>query len=610
MSKAVGPMSRMRAVGIVVISAVMMLGARVMSADRPGIVPGEQRRWALDFLVRLEQPGLDQPVAIELSGDLVATISALREGEYDVALEVVNARIKSDGFGKQSPQAIEQVQQRLARRFWATYRDDGSLLGIHFFNDVDPGDRNLLQMIATEVQLVRRDASEMVWNALERDGAGTYLAIYNWADPHSVIKRKVKYVRPDAEPGAPTDGLRLVVEQSELRFRFDHDGEISTLEASERVRMGVLPDKSGDLVAVTTTRLTHLQRGKAPELIDSLAHAGSNVLSSPILTHRSDPEKLRARLDDQLLEGHTSESLLEAATSKASEDPEIASRLAAMFRRRPNSIPEALALLRKTGRQKRITDALGAAGAVGALGSLAGSAAVATPVRIDALTAMVLVQSPSLEAMRISAALLDDPDVQVASAARILGGAVARAGRRDHPSEANAIDSALIVRYRSAGEVRDISDLLAAFGNSVGPSVLPVIESALHDARALVRAAAARALRLAEAPEVDRLLSALITGDSDPHVRADAIFASSFRRPSAAVFEALQQAARGDPAEHVRSNAVSLLRQHPDACPGIPDTLAWIAQHDTKPGVRRLANEALASIEAARGGAGAVTPFQ
>ena len=150
----------------------------------------------------------------------------------------------------------------------------------------------------------------------------------------------------------------------------------------------------------------------------------------------------------------------------------------------------------------------------------------------------------------------------------------------------------------ATGLVVAVGLLLAALGNSAGPSVTPVIENALRDTSAPVRAAAARALRLAAGSEVDSLLSAVITGDHDPGVRAAAIFAVSFRHPIGSVLgEALVRAAKADPVEYVRSGAVTLLRQNPDAFARIAETLEWIAEHDSKPGVRRLAQEALTSKE-------------
>jgi hypothetical protein len=583
---------------VTAIAAMTIVSAPIMRAAGGGTAPGEQRRWALDFRVRLEQPGGERPVDVEINGDWVSTISAIRPGEYDAELEIANARV---GSGKNAPaDATEQLRRRLARPFWATYRDNGALLAIHFFKDVNPSDRNLLQMIATETQLVRPDSGRALWTVLERDGGGSYLAIYQRPVASVVVKRKLKYVHTDGAAGAPADGLRVDVEQSELRFTLDADGGIIALNGSDRVRMGVPIGDAGQLAAITETHLSNCRRSHAPELIGSLAHALPHLVSSPIVTHKQDPEQVRAQLDDRLLEGCTTESLLEAAMAKQKTDEVLSYRLSALFRRRPGAVPAALALLRKSGAQERITDALGSAGspeAIAALGALARDRTAPRPVRVDALTALIFMPHPRPEVMRVPAALLDDDDARVASAARIASGALARAGRAEHPAEADAIDGALIARYRKAQEVGELSSLLAALGNSIGPALRPVIEGALRDPRAPVRASAARALRLAPGPDIDRLLSATITSDVDPGVRAAAIFATSFRRPMGTPLgEALVRAARTDPVEYVRSDAVSLLSERPDATPDMSETLAWVAEHDAKPGLRRLAQEALASV--------------
>jgi HEAT repeat protein len=176
----------------------------------------------------------------------------------------------------------------------------------------------------------------------------------------------------------------------------------------------------------------------------------------------------------------------------------------------------------------------------------------------------------------------------------MVSGALARAGRAAHASQADALDTALIAHYRRAQTVEEASALLAALGNSIGASVLPVIDGALRDLREPIRIAAAQALRLAEGKEIDSLLEAAITNDQAPSVRGAAIFAASFRRPiGPAICDALMRAAKSDPAEFVRARAIGLLRQNVSATPQIGDTLAWIADHDSDPGVRRLARQAL-----------------
>jgi hypothetical protein len=588
------------------------------------LAPGDQRRWTLEFRARLEQPDGARAIEVDLSGEWVSTISAVRPGEYDAALQLAGARITGEGVRSAPDEARplagrhcasgaaaclsqpgspvkqlpgkHELERRLARPFWATYRDDGGLLALHFFKDAIASDRNLLEMIATEAQLVRPPEERGAWTAVERDGAGEYLAIYNLAGPNVVVKRKLKYLHTDGTPGTPTGGLHVDVTQSELRFSLDSEGGILTLNGSNGMRIGVQFGNAAPLTAISETHLTNARMSRAPELIGSLARALPNLETSPVVTQQPNPEQIRTESDVRLLEGHSTESLLEAAISK-SNDQQLRERLAALFRQRPEAASAALALLRQ-GPQKQIVNALGAAGspaAIQTLGAVARDRMLPVSLRIDALTAFLFMQHPSIEAMRHPALFLDDNDVHIASAARLASGALARAGRKEHPEEADRIDAALVSRYRKARDLRERSDLLAALGNSVGPAAVPVIEGALRDIHDATRRAAARALRLANGPEVEDLLSTTITSDEDPAVRSAALFAAGFHHRMGPVLgDALVQAARADPIDYLRSRAITLLRQNPEASPRIAETLAWIAEHDPKPGIRRLAQQALA----------------
>jgi HEAT repeat protein len=573
-------------------------------ADRPAPrAPGEQSRWSLTFSVRLEQTGGTTPIEIRLSGDWTSTISAVRKSGYDAALQLSNTRVAGQGVSSVAD-AVAGLEQRLTRTFWATYREDGSLLSLHFLKDVDPSDRNLLQLIATHTQLVGLESMRPVWTVLERDGAGAYLAIYHRPEANLVAKRKLKYIETDGAAGTVGRALTVAIEQSELRFALDAESGVAALDGTEQVRM-FFPTAATDsaersqLAARVETHLASPRRSRNLELIGSLDRARPDVVSSPVVTHTADPESALATSDRSLLDGYTTESLLEAAAAN-SGDRMLSERLAALFRSRPEASAAALQVLRKGGARKSITDALGTAGsppAIEALGSLARDQKMPIALRRDALNALVLNQHPSPEATRIPVALLDDSDADVRSTARLISGAVARAGRVAWPGEAEAVDAALVTRYRKARDTEDMIELLGGLGNSVGPQAVKVIKEALGDDRESVRAAAARALRLAPGPDVDGLLAAAITSDSHPAVRADAIFAAGFRRPlSPQIGEALLRVAWEDPIGYVRSNAVTLLRRNAGVVPGIAETLVWIADHDSKPAIRRLAREALASF--------------
>jgi HEAT repeat protein len=149
-------------------------------------------------------------------------------------------------------------------------------------------------------------------------------------------------------------------------------------------------------------------------------------------------------------------------------------------------------------------------------------------------------------------------------------------------------------RYAAAKDTATRTELLSALGNSASAAVLPTIEAALRDDAPEVRGAAARAMRLADDAAVDALLADAIAQDRDPRVRAAAIFAAGFR-PVAPYVDALLHAATSDAAEYVRADAIGLLRRQQGASSKIPESLARIAERDPKPGIRRLAREALAA---------------
>jgi hypothetical protein len=291
--------------------------------------------------------------------------------------------------------------------------------------------------------------------------------------------------------------------------------------------------------------------------------------------------------------------LLGAAFTKDGSLVASPDHLTALFRRRPEAALAASALLINKGRQRAITNAMGAAGspsAVAALSGMAHNSLLPEDLRVDAIVAFVEMQHPTAEAMRVPHDLLQDPSRAIQAAARMMSGALARAGRPEHEAEAEEIDASLIALYRDAREMHEKSELLGALGNSVGPKVVPVIEEALGDVRVPVRAAAVRALRLAAGVRTDRLLAETITSDHDASVRSDAIFAARFRHPlPAPLADALLHAASSDPDDYVRRDALAVLRLNPTASARIPETLERITKLDPDPGIRRRGREALAA---------------
>jgi HEAT repeat protein len=573
----------------------------VAAAATSQIQPGDQSRWSLDFQSRMEQHSAP-PIAIHVTGGWTSTVTAVRAGEYDAQLQLADVQLTGDAANGAPSASLAGLRARLSRPFWATYRNDGKLLEMHFFRDQSSSDRNLLQMIATELQLVRPDSARVNWTAQERDGAGEYSALYLRPRPDRILKRKLKYIYTDGVAGAPADALHVVIDQSDITFTINSNGRVQAVDGTDRVRMDLSPDHAEQLTAITDFHASHLQTARASEFIGSLERAHANVIDSPIVTHKLDDDAARAEADERLLSGHTTEDLLDSAFAKDPGSAAQPDRLAALFRRRPEAADVAAALLIKNGSQKIVTNALGAAGSLSAVAALSGLAQNATlpqDLRVDAIVAFVQMQHPMVEAMHVPGDLFNDSNIAVRSAARMMSGAISRTGRPEHPAEADLIDAALINLYQNAPGVHEKTELLSALGNSAGPSVIPAIEEALRDSRVLVRSAAARALRLARGSDVDRVLANVITSDPDAQVRADAIFATRFRHPlPPPIADALLHAASADETKFIRSDAIAVLSQNPTASVRIPETLARIADLDTDSGIRRQARQLLERLPA------------
>lgn len=586
--------------------AVAVATILVAAAAASQVQPGDQSRWSLDFRARMEQNSA-RPIEIHMMGDWTSTITDTHAGEFDAQLQLADVHFTGDAARNAPAASLTDLQSRLSRPFWATYRNDGGLIAIHFYRDVTTSDRNLLEMIATELQLVRpaseRTTPRESWTAQERDAAGEYSALYRMPQPDRILKRKLKYTYTDGVAGAPADAVRVAIDQSDITFSLDSDHRVVAMDGTDRMHMDISLDQKEQLAAVTEFHASNLRTGHAPELIGSLHRALPNVSTSAIVTQRPDAAVARAESDDRLLKGYDTDALLAAAFARESNGAATPDRLTALFRSRPEAAATAVALLIKNGPQRGVTNALGAAGSSSAIAALAGLAHnpnVADTLRIDSIVAFVQLQYPSSEAMRVPNHLLHDSNAQVQTAARMISGALSRAGRPEHRVEADAIDASLIALYRNAQTTHEKTELLSALGNSAGPSVVPAIVAALHDSHAPIRSAAARALRLAQGDDVDRLLASVITSDHDAAVRSDAIFATRFKRPlPSPLADALLHAASADATDYVRSDAVAVLRQNPTASQRIPKTLAQIAQNDIDPGIRRQAKEALASLSPA-----------
>jgi len=115
---------------------------------------------------------------------------------------------------------------------------------------------------------------------------------------------------------------------------------------------------------------------------------------------------------------------------------------------------------------------------------------------------------------------------------------------------------------------------------------------ALRSPTATVRARAVQALRRVNHPDVDRLIAAAMTGDSDPAVRTAAVGAA-LSRPLGPFVEPLSALVRTDKVAHVRIHAIQAMADRLDAAPQLQQALLAVATKDPSPGVQQTARKAL-----------------
>jgi hypothetical protein len=280
-----------------------------------------------------------------------------------------------------------------------------------------------------------------------------------------------------------------------------------------------------------------------------------------------------------------------ATVATGQEGDGLPTRIEAVLRRDDAAVRAARSFVHGDKATRLIVDALAAAGtpaAQDALCDLVRDRGLPRHVRAETVASLALVRRPTAATMTEVAELIRGGDPDLVAPTLFLAGSIARAGRADHPVEAAAIEKVVLAQSARARGGDELVEALAALGNLGSPAVLPRLRTALASRDPRVRAAGARALRLVPDPEADRLLATTLRRDHDATVRAAAIFAAGFRKLEPLV-DALADTAETEPVAYVRGNAVTLLAHHRHVSPRAGSALAFVARHDPKPDLRRLA---------------------
>ncbi len=586
------------AVALGVRTRVAASSAPAAAATATAAVPadaGHQRRWAIILETKMRQgdPSAAAPASTTvLTGDWTVTVSGASAAGTEVACQLDKVHIVGSGFGTVDAKDLAQLEQNLGKRFWVTYQRDGAAKLLHFPREMGDDVRNFLELLVTGSELVHATQPSPQWTATERDGAGTYFAAYQQPSPSQIVKRKLRYVSLDGVAASGPAPIGVRIESAETRFTLDQDGLVSELHGHES---SLLDSKMGapTLGVEIALQMERVRAANDPSLIGSLDRARPGLDTGPVVTQRAPAEELQSRYDTRLIKNLKLDQVLKGLTSGHPDD-RTGPALEAIFRQRPSDIPAAAAFVRQASPEaaKAVLQALGVAGteaAQSALGAVATDGHAPAGLRVAALGGFVQTRRPSAATISTLVSLMDSTEPGIQRQALYMAGSVG--GHDDDPAGTARIEAELLGRYARCGGPLCL-DLLAALGNLATPAVLPPITDALNNSHADLRASAVRALRKVKDPAAERLISATILGDHDPGVRAAAIFATTFR-PIGAFVEPLTRAVRTDPVDYVRTAAINSVANHVDASPLIQEALVAAATDDVKPGIRRLARQAL-----------------
>jgi len=287
-----------------------------------------------------------------------------------------------------------------------------------------------------------------------------------------------------------------------------------------------------------------------------------------------------------------------AASNQAlQESSALFAALTAIFRRRPETVPIALAKIRANSlASDTLVDALGSSGSTSAqeaLLELANGKSVEPKLRERALTSLTRTSRPSPQAIAALELMVQENPANM-QALYGLGTYSRRLRDFGDAAGSSAVGDFLVDRLRLAKEVIPrVEAALTAIGNSGYDGALDRVVPYLADRGEPVRAAAVGALQSMRDPRVDQLIANCVQSDLSSRVRISALDAARVRAPSDTLTQALMVVAIKADDAHVRYGAVDLIIRWLSARPDLLPILTQVAAQDSEPRVRERAQAAL-----------------
>jgi hypothetical protein len=579
----------------------------------PGYVAGQSYDYRLKLTSKLQFESRGDLYDFDLLATLELSPLRVTPEATELRATLRNSRIQSRVPNSQAE--FDRIVPQLARPFLVTLKG-GRVSDASLPRDVHPLVAGTFRSIGAALQLARSSTNASTWTATEFDTTGQYTADYRTVagDPMRIEKRKLAYSSVLLAKGQTKPAVdvipKIVSSRGEIRvaadgrpLSIDLEDELALSGAQTPIRSRTLvsliaeanPERASAEPTLDVLR-AQSQRFEADEPFES--RVPESVLDEAKINGLSFA-KITARLEEIAAEQSKKKPVKAADGTVVPEHTEEDSRLflalGATFRQKPDTVASTLRKIRGNSPAKfAFVDALGAAESPGARDALIALAQPGTPdpkLRTSALVALSRTERPTAEGAAALKALIDDPTVGT-QALYGIGSYCRRFRDQGDASQSEALGQILLARLAAAKNEYRTVEGLRAISNSGFAGAFDKTRQLLGDRRERVRAAAVRALRSMQVPEVDQLLVARLADDSSQAVLLATLETMQARPPTDTLLKALKNGSSiAD--RHVRYRIVELmsrwLKEHPDLRP----SLEAVAKNEQEEKIRDLAKAAL-----------------
>lgn len=566
--------------------------------------PGAQRSYLVDMQIEaaLEAGATNTnnvppaaPMQLSIKGQWVETFVGGLAGtaRYHVILSDSKVLVGRHPAGA--------LRGELETPFYFERDNVGAVQGFYFDRSTTDLARGILKSAVAMRQIVVRPGQE--WTTKELDPTGEYEAQYTRGPgPAEIRKRRTGYTRLCTARGLrPTADVGSAEVKDDTRMTLTDKEELERIETTAQTKVRTaegLPTAIGKLQGSLVFRDRRIDTSM---LEDFQSRRGElervEMLTKPDVSPSAEAWR---ESDAQVVGKSTLADMVHALQKLPVEDrrgrAEAMAKLRADFRLRPEDTRKAARLVETTPVEdgKAITAALGGAGtpeAQRALVAVVDNARVPLPVRLNASTAILLLEQPEPVVVGELQRQMHDPNEHIRGASSLALGSVLQRLAEDHAAEHDRGLDSLIASFQNATTPGERVMALRSLGNSGHARVVPLAWQAYSDEHIDVRVAAVHAVRFVPGAQAEELLSKAMLDDSEAHVRIQAIETVTAHRFVPAYFAAYDAVLSGDQFPLVRRAAVQSLSKASHA----PQAIEMLQRAETDPSedVRVVATLAL-----------------